>query len=103
MKNQRPYKSPPKRITPTPEERRALVAIGQWIRKKGYSPSYREIGAELDRSEARVWEFVGSLVLKGYLTHKKDTGRTTVVTTAGWREIDSLPLVKVEDVCSLRH
>lgn len=57
----------------TPAQKRVLEYILKYIDEYGYSPSYRDVGAQLDlASPASVWEHVRNLAKKGYLRFSQE-------------------------------
>ena len=54
-------------ITLTPMQRAVFDTFREFCRDHGYSPTYEEIGALLDRSTTSIYEHVDALIEKGLL------------------------------------
>jgi len=64
-------------IRPTKKQRELLLFIDQFIKEKGYSPSYREIMAGLNYSSvATVSLHVNSLIKRGHLKKRDHSARS---------------------------
>ena len=63
----------------TAGQTRVLNAIEAWTAAVGYSPTFREIGAELGLTVATVAVHVRKLRAKGYLGGRPGTMRALVV------------------------
>lgn len=64
-------------IRPTKKQRELLIFIDQFIKEKGYSPSYREIMRGLNYSSvATVSLHINSLIKRGHLKKRDHSARS---------------------------
>jgi len=70
-------------IRPTKKQRELLIFIDQFIKEKGYSPSYREIMRGLNYSSvATVALHVNSLIKRGHLKKRDHSARSLDVVSS---------------------
>jgi len=74
----------PDTIRPTKKQKELLSFIGDFIAKKGYSPSYREIMSGLNyNSVATVALHVNNLISRGHLVKRENSARSLEVVANG--------------------
>lgn len=89
--------SPPQRrspLPPTPRQKQVLDLINQWLKEKGYPPTYQEIADEFGQSKVSAFELVLHLRKKGLIQHSTGAARGILPTTLPSTELARLVLAK---------
>lgn len=69
----------------TPRQRQMYFVIRQYIRGNGYSPTYTEMADLMDVSRVTIFEHIGELERKGYITRRKHEARSVEIVDQGVR------------------
>jgi repressor LexA len=86
------------KILPTKKQRELLIFIDEFIRERGYSPSYREIMRSLNyNSVATVSLHVNSLISRGHLIKRGRSARSLEVLDSAKEPAKSNPIKPTEE------
>lgn len=67
----------------TPKQLQFLEAVGRFVERKKYAPSYDELARAVGVSKSGVHRYVVVLARGGYLTHRPACARTLELTELG--------------------